>query len=240
VKGETIDYSLFTFHLSLFTFSKEKPMKKRHSDKSEPWTEEELKILNKLKSPYLIQEFLDNTAYSDDPVYRSPKSVIRDRKAHCVDGAFFAAAALRRIGYPPVIMEMTAWRDDDHVIAIYKKEGFMGSIAKSNFSGIRFREPVFKTLRELVLSYFEFYYNIEGEKTLRGYSVLLNLEPFDKIYWMTDDNSIETIINKLEKSRHYPIMPESIVKSLSPVDKRSYEAGLLGVNEAGLYRPEKK
>ncbi|MEQ8188668.1 MAG: hypothetical protein ABRQ39_11920 [Candidatus Eremiobacterota bacterium] len=204
-----------------------------------PWTDEELKILDKLKTPYLIQEFIDSTSYSDDHFYRSPRSVLRDRKAHCVDGAFFAASALRRLGYPPVIMEMTAFRDDDHVIAIYKRNGLMGAVAKSNFSGIRFREPVFKTLRELVLSYFEFYYNVEGEKTLRGYSGLLSLEQFDKINWMTDDNSIEPVINKLEKSRHYPIMTEGIVKILSPVDKRSYDAGLLGVNEAGLYRPDK-
>ncbi len=205
-----------------------------------PWTDDELLILDKLKSPYLIQEFIDSTAYSDDHFYRSPRSVLRDRKAHCVDGAFFAAAALRRLGYPPVIMEMTAFRDDDHVIAIYKKEGLMGAVAKSNFVGIRFREPVFKTLRELVLSYFEFYYNVDAEKTLRGYSGLLSLQQFDKINWMTDDSSIEPVIDKLEKSRHYPIMPEGIVKILSPVDKRSYDAGLLGVNEAGLYRPDKQ
>jgi len=211
---------------------------KKYSHKN-PWTEEEMEVLEKLKSPCLIQEFIDSNSYSDDHFYRSPRRVLRDRKAHCVDGAFFAAAALRRLGYPPVIMEMTAFRDDDHVIAIYKKDGFMGSIAKSNFVGIRFREPIFKTIRELVLSYFEFYYNVEAEKTLRGYSVLLPLEQFDELNWMTDDNSIEPVIDKLEKSRHYPIMPKTTVKILSPVDKRSYDAGLLGVNEAGLYRPGK-
>lgn len=213
-------------------------MAKKYSHKN-PWTEEEMEVLEKLKSPCLIQEFIDSNSYSDDHFYRSPRRVLRDRKAHCVDGAFFAAAALRRLGYPPVIMEMTAFRDDDHVIAIYKKDGFMGSIAKSNFVGIRFREPIFKTIRELVLSYFEFYYNVEAEKTLRGYSVLLPLEQFDELNWMTDDNSIEPVIDKLEKSRHYPIMPKTTVKILSPVDKRSYDAGLLGVNEAGLYRPGK-
>jgi hypothetical protein len=220
------------------TIIRKKTVAKKYSHKN-PWTEEEMEVLEKLKSPCLIQEFIDSNSYSDDHFYRSPRRVLRDRKAHCVDGAFFAAAALRRLGYPPVIMEMTAFRDDDHVIAIYKKDGFMGSIAKSNFVGIRFREPIFKTIRELVLSYFEFYYNVEAEKTLRGYSVLLPLEQFDELNWMTDDNSIEPVIDKLEKSRHYPIMPKTTVKILSPVDKRSYDAGLLGVNEAGLYRPGK-
>src|SRR5512141_1033501 len=124
-----------------------------------------------LPAPEAIQRFLDETPYSSEGRYRCPRSVLRDRRAHCLDGALLAAWALRRLGDPPLIVDLRAVRDDDHVITIFRRRGRIGAIAKSNVVGLRFREPVYRSLRELVMSYFELYYNTDGEKTLRSYSV---------------------------------------------------------------------
>ena len=134
-----------------------------------------------LDSPVAIQAFLDAIPYSAEEVYRSPASVLRDRMGHCFDGALFAAAALRRLGHPPRIVDMIAVRDDDHILAVYKRFGCWGAVAKSNYVGLRFREPIYRSLRELVLSYFELFYNVAGEKTLRAYTVPLDLSGFDRI-----------------------------------------------------------
>ena len=139
-------------------------------------TQAELTQIKGLTSPSLIQTFLDAIPYSPDHFYRCPLRVIRDVKAHCFDGALFAAAMLCRIGYPPLILEMLPnARDDDHLLAVYRLQGCWGAVAKSNFSGLRYREPVYRTLRELVMSYFEQFYNVEREKTLRGYGLPMNL-----------------------------------------------------------------
>ena len=190
-----------------------------------------------LDSPAAIQAFLDEVPYSADPFYRCPARVLRDRKAHCFDGALFAAAALRPLGFPPIIVDMLAERDDDHILAIYKVEGFWGAIAKSNFVGLRFREPVYASLRELVMSYFEVFYNVDREKTLRGYTVPLNLKPFDRRRWMTRDEPLEAIAERLDQIRKVSVVTPAMVARLSPMDPRSYEAGMLGTLPEGLYKP---
>ncbi len=194
--------------------------------------------MSELNDPYKIQGFLDTIPYSSESIYRCPLHVLRDHVAHCFDGALFAAAALRQIGYPPLILDMIPDnRDDDHLLALYKQEGHWGAIAKSNFVGLRFREPIFRNLRELVLSYFEQYYNIEREKTLRGYTVPLNLEMFDSFDWMTNDESLDRIARRLDEIRRYHLLTPKMTAGLSPVDERLYKAGLQGANEAGLYKP---
>lgn len=203
------------------------------------WTERELEIFQPLASPFAIQRFLDEIPYSADPVYRCPRSVLRDRKAHCFDGALFAAAALRRLGYTPCVLDMLAERDDDHLLALFREDGFWGSIAKSNFVGLRFREPIYKTLRELVMSYFEDFYNIEGEKTLRGYTLPLDLSRFDRIDWMMRDEGLDKIADALDRQRRYEIISKTQTERLQKMDERSYQAGMLGVNPDGLWRPDK-
>ena len=213
-------------------------MKKKHSNLSpNPWTPEERLVLERFKDPADIQAFLDEIAYSDDPIYRSPRSVLRDRKAHCYDGAVFAAAALRFLGHKPLLCEITAVRDDVHLLALFKVDEHFGAVAKSNFSGLRFREPIFRNLRELLLSYFEDYYNVDGEKTMRGYRSPLNLAYYDHLNWMTDDKALEVIAEKLDQLKECQIITPEMEARLNKVDERSYNAGLLGVNEAGLYRP---
>jgi hypothetical protein len=201
-------------------------------------TDQEKDTLSQMTTPQTIQVFLDSIPYSAEPVYRCPLQVLRDRVAHCFDGALFAAMALRWIGYPPLILDMIPdERDDDHLLALFKREGHWGAIAKSNFVGLRYREPVFRTLRELVLSYFEHYYNIEREKTLRGYTIPMNLKMFDKFDWMTSDKSLEQIAQRTDEIRRIYLLTPKMIAGLSAVDERLYQAGLQGVNEAGLYRP---
>ncbi len=195
----------------------------------------------RLTTPVKIQGFLDKVIYSSEEIYRCPLRVLRDRVGHCFDGALFAAAALRRLGHPPLILDILPnSRDDDHLLALFKRHGHWGAVAKSNFVGLRYREPIFRTLRELVLSYFEQFYNVEGEKTLRGYTAPMNLSRFDRLPWMTEDAPLDLIAERLDEIRKVQVLTPEMAARLSPVDKRSLRAGLLGVNEAGLYRPKRK
>lgn len=202
------------------------------------FTPDELSIFNTLTTPARIQAFLDSIPYSEEEKYRCPRQVLSDRKAHCFDGALFAAAALRSIGYPPLVLDMlpAPARDDDHMLALYKVEGHWGSIAKSNFVGLRYREPIYRTLRELVLTYFEDFYNTVKEKTLRGYTVPLNLERYDQFNWMASDGSMMDIAHHLEKLRKFTLLTPGMEAGLAQVDERFYQAGLQGVNWDGLYK----
>ncbi len=199
------------------------------------WTTPELKTIRTLTTPYTIQQFLDTAAYSAESCYRSPRSVLRDNKAHCFDGAVFAAAMLERIGFPPLIVDMQAVRDDDHVIAIFKKNGCFGAIAKSNFAGLRYREPIYRTVRELVMSYFELFYNVNKEKTLRQFTVPLNLSTYKNFEF--DDKIMEEIGLKLSNIPVTKLMTPAQIRSLQRVDERSYQSGLMGANAKGLYKP---
>jgi len=199
----------------------------------------ELKLVFSLTSPVKIQAFLDSVPYSAEDIYRCPTRVLRDRKAHCFDGAMFAAAALCRLGYPPLVLDMLPHNDDDHLLALYQRDGHWGAVAKSNFVGLRFREPVYRTLRELVMSYFEDYHNVAHEKTLRGYTVPLNLSAFDPLNWMTSNETMDVIADKLDKIRKVHLLTDDMIAGLALVDERSYQAGLMGVNAAGLYKPQR-
>ena len=201
-------------------------------------TPAERELVTGLSNPAAIQAFLDDIAYSDEPIYRCPLRVLRDRKGHCFDGAIFAAAMLRRLGYPPLIVDMIPnERDDDHLLAVYKRAGHWGAVAKSNFSGLRYREPIFRSLRELVLSYFEDFFNVAREKTLRAYTRPLNLQGFDRLDWMMRDEPLERIAGRLGEIRQVRLLTPEMVAGLSAADERSYRAGLLGSNPHGLWRP---
>jgi hypothetical protein len=204
-------------------------------------TRSERRLWRQLTTPIKIQDFLDKLPYSVETDYRCPLRVLHEQVAHCFDGALFAAAALRRLGNPPLILNMISNdEDDDHILALYKHDGCWGAIAKSNFAGLRFREPVYRTLRELVMSYFEQFYNVERKKTLRSYTVPLNLKAFDKFNWMKTDPPIDKIGNRLDEIRKVRILARGMIASLSLVDERSYRAGLVGTNRAGLYQPHKR
>src|SRR5213080_849911 len=154
------------------------------------FTPSELRTLRALKTPVGIQSFLDNLPYHLAGTAWSPRKVLREKTAHCLEGAIFAAAALRALGFPPLILDLEADQDTYHVLAIFKMRGHWGAIAKSNFAGCRYREPVYRTLRELALSYFNVYFNLRGERTLRRYSQPVNLARFDRRRWMTSEKDI--------------------------------------------------
>ena len=188
-----------------------------------------LKLLRKLSTPEKIQRYLDDLPYNkekDGETCRSPRLVIEYNTAHCFEGALFAAAALRANGKPPFILDLASVRDDDHVIAVYRTNGCWGAIAKSNYAGLRFRSPVYRTLRELALSYFEHYYNLNGEKTLRAYSSRpVNLARFDSIQWMTSPEPLWAIPEYLCEIKHTPIFEPT---RRMYMDERLYNAGLVG------------
>ncbi len=210
-------------------------MRRARASASEPWTARERALLGRLDTPARIQEFLDAVPYSDDLFYRCPRKVMKDGKAHCFDGAVFAAACLRRLGHPALVLDLRAVRDDDHVLAPFRQNGRLGAVAKSNFAGLRFREPIHRTLRELVLTYFEDYYNVEGEKTLRGYSALLDLAAFERVAWRTDDAPMDAIAARLDSMKHAQVLTKTMERALSPKDRRGYEAGMHGTIASGLY-----
>ncbi len=211
------------------------------SDFDQGLSDSERRIWRQLTTPIRIQIFLDKLAYSVEKSYRCPLRVLREQTAHCFDGALFGAAALRRLGDPPLILNMIANdEDDDHLLALYKRHGHWGAIAKSNFVGLRFREPIYRNLHELVMSYFEQFYSVECKKTLRSYTVPLNLKTFDKLKWMTSDESLERIGSRLDEIRKVPLLTRRMIAGLSRVDERSYRAGLFGANKEGLYKPPGK
>jgi len=195
-------------------------------------TAEEWRILNRLKTPHLIQRFLDEDInYNkelDGETCRSPRRVLRDRLGHCMEGALLAAAALRVQGRPPLVVYLASVRDDDHLLAVYRQDGHWGAIAKSNYAGLRSREPVYRTLRELAISYFEHYYNHEGEKTLRGYSAPIDLARFDARGWMTAEEDLWDVSDYVALRRQYPLITPAMERRLAPMDRRLYDAGKVG------------
>jgi hypothetical protein len=189
---------------------------------------ENLRTLRALKTPARIQKFIDAVPYQYANTAWSPRRVLRERKGHCLEGALLAAAALRVNGHAPLVMDLEAVHDDDHVIALYREHGLWGSIAKSNFAGLRFRAPIYRTLRELALSYFEHYYNLRGERTLRSYSRPVNLARLDARNWMTSEEDVWCVPELLIGARHYPLFPDKVARTLPRLDRRSFEAGMHG------------
>ncbi len=202
--------------------------------KSDCWGLEphELRVLRGLKTPARIQKFVDELTYQYADTAGSPRRVLRERKGHCLEGALIAAAALRVQGHRPLLMDLEAVRDDDHVLALYRENGLWGSIAKSNYAGLRFRAPVYRTLRELAMSYFDGYFNLRAERTLRAYSVSVDLTRLDRAYdgqgWMTAEEDVWMVPEALIAARHFPVVPDKVARALPRMDKRSFEAGKHG------------
>jgi hypothetical protein len=170
----------------------------------------------KLRTPQAIKRFMTKEIAYDHVwgTCRSPIRSVRDRKANCMEGALLAAASLQAIGFRPLIVSLSAVRDDDHVIAVYQVEGCWGAIAQSAYAGLKHRDPVFRTLRELVMSYFEFHINAKGEKTLRKYSRPVDLGRFDDLDWVNTDVELWAIPDYLNEIAHIPVMPESLGRHL--------------------------
>ena len=195
-------------------------------------THRETRFLRSLDPPWKIQKYLDALDYDVRGAHcRSPRRVLRERIVQCMDGAMFAAAALRVQGRPPLILDLEAVQDDDHVLALFRERAGWGAIARSNYSGLRYREPIHPTIRCLVLSYFESYFNLRREKTLRRHSNPRSLARFDRIGWMTAESDLWEIPRWLETIRHRRLLSTASERGLGPVDVRMFEAGKVGREE---------
>jgi hypothetical protein len=197
-------------------------------DAMEGFTPAELRRLRSLKTPYGIQRFIDDMPYHLATTAWSPQRVLHERTSHCLEGAIFGAAALRAIGHRPLIVDLESWHDTDHVIAVYRERGHWGAIAKSNYAGLEYREPIHRTLRELALSYFLTYFNLRREHTLRTFSRPVNLTRFDARGWMTSKTDVWYIPEYLLDISHTPLLAPGMSKRLYRVDDRTFKAGLVG------------
>ena len=197
------------------------------NQRSVTFTPAELRKLRSLKTPHGIQHALNDMPYHLADTAWSPRRVLRENTSHCYEGALFAAAALRVNGYPPLLLDLEAQHDTDHVIAVYRVDGHWGAVAKSNYTGCRYREPVYRTLRELALSYFEVYFNLLGERTLRTFSRPVDMRRFDHLDWMTTDKPVWFVAEYLLTISHTRLISRAQSKRLHRLDGRSFRAGCL-------------
>ncbi len=191
----------------------------------------ELKILKRLDTPAKIQDFLDKMKINfeeNGDTFLSPMSVLKKKSCHCVEGAVLGALALRVNGFPPLLLDLTAVKDDfDHVVAVFKKYGKWGAISKTNHAVLRYREPIYNSTRELAMSYFHEYFDDKGKKNLRSYSAPVNLKIFDKRDWMTAEEEIDYIPEYLADVKHFPILTKKQIRNLRKADKIEIQAGKL-------------
>jgi hypothetical protein len=192
-------------------------------------TPREAAFLRRLSPPWKIQRFLDSLDYDfEGRGCRSARRVLRERRVQCMDAALFAAAALRVQGERPLLLDLEAEQDDDHVLALFRGPAGWGAVARSNYSGLRYREPIHRTIRDLAISYVEGYFNLRREKTLRRYSRPIGLGRFDYLNWMTSEENLWEIPNALVDVSHRTLLPRRVVAGLAPVDRRTFAAGLVG------------
>ena len=207
------------------------PQRNRGTGTESGFTAKELRTLRALKTPAGIQRLIDAMPYHLAGTSWSPRMVLRERTCHCLEGAIFGAAALRVLGFPALVVDLEAKYDTDHVIAVYNIRGHWGAIAKSNYTGCRYREPVYRSIRELALSYFDVYFNLRGERSLRRYSKPVDLSRFDHLNWMTAEKSVWFIAEYLCEIPHFPLLKPWMEKSLTRLDQRSFDAGTLGLRK---------
>ena len=199
------------------------------------WRASERRRLARLNTPDRVQTQLDKMVYRCESVYVPPLLSLREGRAHCFDGALLAALALLHAGFEARLIDLCAEDDDDHVLCGFRHRGLWGAVAKSNFPGLRFREPIFKTPRELVLSYFENYFNLKGKKSLRRFSTPIRLPSLNRVPWDVNFSAAEGIVEKLEGAKHTDIVSQASVRRLREVDSRFYASQMVGVDLAGAY-----
>ncbi len=195
------------------------------------FNETEIKVLNKLNTPQKIQDYLNKLPINfeeDGGTARSPRQVLKLRKAHCIEGALLAAVALWYHGQKPLLLDLvTTKNDDDHVVALFKQNGCWGAISKTNHAVLRYREPIYKTVRELAMSYFHEYFKDTGQKTLRKFSRPYDLSKIKNKDWLTSREDLWEINNALDDYFHYNILTPKQIKNLRPAEKIEVEAGKL-------------
>ena len=195
-------------------------------------TPAEQAVLRKLSTPQKIQDYLDampsNVLNSNEHTMRSPRRVMRDRKAHCMEAAMLAAAALAYHGRPPILLGLEATAGDyDHIIALFREGGRWGAISKTNYPVLRWRDPVYESVRELVMSYFHEYFIDTGKKTLRRYCEPFNIQKYDPSRWLTIEEDVDWLAEELGEARHFPIAPPAAMRKLRKASKIEIETTVL-------------
>ncbi len=184
--------------------------------------------MRKLNTPARVQDFLNSLKFNfekDKETLKSPIKVIRAKNAHCMEGALLGAYILSLHGFTPYVLHLKATKDDyDHMITPFKLGGLWGALSKTNHAVLRYREPVYKNIHELVMSYFHEYFLHNGVKTLRQYSEPLNLNIFGK-NWMLEEKDLWHIDKKLDKVKHFNILIPKAVENLRKADKIEIKAG---------------
>jgi hypothetical protein len=205
-----------------------------------------LRKFQSLHSPIDIQRYLDSLAYIGEERDRCPLDVMKDKQCHCLDGGLFAALALRRIGDPGLLVDLVPVRDakgrnldDDHVLAVFRRNGRWGCVAKSNFPWLRYHEPVYRSIRELVMSYFEVYFSVNSIKVLRGYTQPFDISRYDRLNYAWDEAGAQELYRRFYARKAIPLISRESEALLTPVDKRQYKSGFLEVNWDWVYRPPK-
>lgn len=199
-------------------------------------------VFNQLDTPFTIQNYLDSLTYKGEERDRSPLNVMLDGQGHCLDGGFLAALCLWRIGFQPLLIDIVPdpGVDDDHVLALYKIEGRWGALAKTNYINLGFREPVYKSLRELVMTYFEHFVSIRKKKVLTGYTRPFDASRYTRLNWAWDEAGANILYHKHFYGRKpIPLLTENMKARLSPATDRAYEAETLhtDLNESFGNRP---
>ncbi len=201
---------------------------------SSPWTKVEQKVLQSLNTPAKIQDFVNTLRFriiEENETCNSPRVVLRNREAQCVEGAMFAAAALRFHGYRPLILDLVATNDDaDHVVAVFQIDGYWGAISKTNHGVLRYREPIYRSIRELVMSYFhEYFLQSNRKKTLRSFSKPVDLSRFDRRNWETSEEPVWFVPEHLLTISHTPILSRAQLTRLRIADP--IEAAMTEIQE---------
>jgi hypothetical protein len=194
-------------------------------------SKEEHELFKKLNTPSKIQDFLNKIPINFEPngdTCKSPRQVLKENKCHCIEGAILAAMILRFHGNTPLILDMESTKKDfDHVIAVFQKDKKWGAISKTNHAVLRYREPIYNSIQELVMSFFHEYFTDTGEKTLRGYSMPVDLSMFDNKGWMHAFDEVWYIPDYLTKVKHISILNKKQITGLRTADKIEIEAGKL-------------
>ncbi len=198
------------------------------------------------QNPIDIQRYLDGLAYIGEERDRCPLDVMKDEQCHCLDGGLFAALALRRIGDPGLMVDLVPVKDaqgrnldDDHVLAIFRRNGRWGCVAKSNFPWLRYRDPVYRTVRELVMSYFEVYFSVNSTKVLRGYTRPFDIARYDHLGYAWDEGGARELYRRFYARKEILLISRENEKLLAPADKREYDSAFMGVNWDWVFKPAK-
>ena len=193
-------------------------------------TKAEFAVLRRLDSPQKIQAYLyklGQTFEPDGDTCRPVRAELHAGSAHCIEGAMLAACALWVHGEPPLLLDMRAVRDFDHVVAVFRRRGRWGAISKTNGIGLRWRDPVYRTLRELAISYFHEYANKRSHKTLREYSLPFDLRRIDPRVWVNGEKNAWSVCEALDDLRHFPLVNRHHMKAVTRRDPFEREVGSL-------------